>query len=270
MKPLDNYELWAARLSKENSCEIGFDIEESKGFLKELLEVPINIFPPVLSWYMCSKWIDVFRNIKANGPIEVLELASGESVHIPIALSKYYNNPETKYTTFNLNKKLTENFRAYTKDFHVTIDIIEDAGQNIEDYIGTNKIDAVIFEHAINDIFQGILAERHGIDTINTDWFEILPKMVEIISEEYSKGTFECAVKNEFITLLKSCLNVLKPTGVIAFFHHMYQMDIDCGYNIELYENMINIVRKWIIDEKIGCEVFFDGFDSQWWMFIQK
>ena len=270
MKPLDNYEIWAEKLSKANDSDLGLDVEVNKIYLKEFLYAPINRFTPVLSWYIRSKWTDAFKNIKADAPIEVLELASGGSVFIPQVISKQYNNPQSKYTTFNLNKKLTANCKASTKELPLKIDIVEDAAQNIEDYIGKNKIDAVVFEHAINDILQGMFAERNDIDTIDTDWFEILPKMIEIISAEYRNGTFDAAVKNEFLALLTSCLNVLKPNGVMVFYHFMYQMDLDIGYDAELYENMVNIVRKWIHDAGIGSEIFFDGFDPQWWMFIQK
>ena len=270
MKPLDNHETWAKRLGVENPSEIGFDIEESKAFLKQIFEAPINIFPPVLSWYIRSKWLDVFKNIKPNAPIEVLELASGASVYVPNVIAKYYNNPQSKYITFNLNKKLTAQFKASTKDLPLAIDIVEDAAQNIEEYIGENKMDAVVFEHAINDILQGMFAARHGMDTIDTDWFEILPKMVEIMCAEYRNGTLDAAVKDEFVALLKSCLHVLKPGGVMVFFHHMYQFDLEQGYDFALYENLVPIARKWVQDAGIGKEVFFDGFEPNWWMFIQK
>lgn len=258
------------KTKKENASDISFDIEESKILLKELLEAPIDKYPPVLSWYISSKWLDVFKQIKLNAPIKVLELASGASTFVPNVIAKYYENPQTKYTTFNLNKKLTASFKSSTSKLPIAIDVVEDAAQNINDYIGNNKVDFVVFEHAINDILQGMFAERNGIDTIDTDWFEILPQMVKIISAEYRNGTFEASIKNEFMELLNSCLNVLKPNGIMVFFHHMYQMDLDLGYDIELYENIIDIVRSWIHEAKIGKEIFFEGFESHWWMFIQK
>jgi hypothetical protein len=115
-----------------------------------------------------------------------------------------------------------------------------------------------------------MFAERNGIDTIDTDWFEILPEMVRIISAEYRNGTFEAAVKDEFLALLNSCMNVLKPNGVMVFFQFMYQMDLDLGYDPELYGNMVDIIRRWVHGAGIGQEVFFDGFDPHWWMFIKK
>ena len=270
MKPLDNYETWAAKLSEENAAEIGLDIEECRMLIKELMEIPIDRSYSVLKWYVGEKWADAFRNIKADAPIEVLELASGESTHIPKVMAKHYSDSQTKYITFNLNKKLTANFKTATKDLPITIEVVEDPAQTIDSRIGENKIDVVVFEHAINDILQGMFAERNGIDTIDTDWYDVLPKMVEIISSEYRGGTFEASVRNEFLALLDSCLNVLKPNGYIVFFHHMYKMDLDFGYDAELYENMVNIVRKWVQEAGIGQEVFFDGFEPHWWMFIKK
>jgi len=270
MKPLDDFDIWHERLINENTSDAAFDFEESKIQLKELLEAPVDKYPPVFSWYIRSKWSDVFKRIKASAPIEVLELASGASAHIPNVIAKHYENPRTKYTTFNLNKKLTASFKSSTSKLPITIDVVEDAAQNISDHIGKNKMDAVVFEHAINDILQGMFAERNGIDTINTDWFDILPEMVKIISAEYRNKTFEDVVKNEFTELLNSCFNVLKPGGVMVFFHHLYQSDLDLGYDVDLYENIVDIARKWIHEAKIGKEVFFDGFEPHWWMFIQK
>ena len=270
MKPLDNYEEWAKRLNEANPFEVGSDIEVNKIYLKEFLEAPIHRYTPVLSWYIKSKWVDVFKIIKPDAPIEVAELASGSSVFVPQAIAQHYNNPQTKYTTFNLNKRLTESFKWQTKDLPLNIDVVEDAAQKIDDYIGKDKIDAVVLEHAINDILQGMFAVRNNIDTIDTDWFEILPEMIKIISNEYRNGTFDASVKDEFLTLLKSCLNVLKPNGVIVLFQFMYQGDLDLGYDAELYGNMVDVVRKWVHDAEIGQEVFFDGFEPHWWMFIQK
>ena len=269
MRLLDDYSLWGARLDNETDPEV-LQVTERHAYLQEIFERPIAGFFPVLGWYIRSKWADAFIKIKANAPIQVLEVASGSSINIPQAISELYDDPYTNYTAFNLNKKLTESFKSSVKHLPLKIDVIEDAAQRIEDYIGASKMDVVIFEHAINDILQGMFAARHGIDTIDTDWFDVLPKMVEIITDEHRRGTLEGFVKHEFIELLKSCFMTLKPGGFMCFFHHMYQMDLDCGYDEELYENMIHMTRKWIKEAKIGSEVFFDGFDPHWWMFIQK
>ena len=266
MRRLDDYSLWAARLDNETDPEV-LQVAERHAYLQEIFESPIARFFSVLGWYIRSKWADAFIKMKPHAPIQVLEIASGSSIKIPQVVSTLYHDAHTNYTAFNLNKKLTESFKSSVKDLPLRVDIIEDAAQSIEDYIGANKMDVVIFEHAINDILQGMFAARHGIDT---DWFDVLPKMVEIITDEHRRGTLENSVKHEFIDLLKSCYMTLKPGGFMCFFHHMYQMDLDCGYDEELYENMIHMARKWIKEAKIGNEVFFDGFDPHWWMFIQK
>jgi len=50
----------------------------------------------------------------------------------------------------------------------------------------------------------------------------------------------------------------------------MYQYDLDRGINRDFWENLLLIVRKWINGAGIGKEVFIDGFEPQWWMFIKK
>jgi len=52
--------------------------------------------------------------------------------------------------------------------------------------------------------------------------------------------------------------------------HYMFQLDLDLGYPPVLWEDLIPITREWI-KTLPGCrEVFFTGFDPQWWMFFQK
>ena len=269
MKPFDDSKLWIKRFIDDSNSS-GCNLEEDCEYLKEMLTAPIARFLPPLSWYLRSKWTDVFKNVKPGNIINALELASGSSVEVPHAIAKLYTDPSSKYTTFNLNKKLTEGFKANVKNLTLPIDVVEDAAQNIYDYYGDDKVDAVIFEHSINDILQGMFAERYGIDTINSDWFDILPEMIKIISSEYKNKTLESSVKAEFMILLDSCYKVLKPGGFICFFHFMYQMDLDLGYNIELYENFVPMVRNWTTDVALGKDASFNGFDPQWWLFIQK
>jgi hypothetical protein len=42
------------------------------------------------------------------------------------------------------------------------------------------------------------------------------------------------------------------------------------GYNPELWENMLPVIRPWFAELSGGREVFFNGFDPQWWLFYQK
>jgi hypothetical protein len=50
----------------------------------------------------------------------------------------------------------------------------------------------------------------------------------------------------------------------------MYHYDLTLGYNRDLWENMLPIVRKWINEVDGGTEVFYADFPSQWWLFYKK
>jgi hypothetical protein len=128
---------------------------------------------------------------------------------IPQIISKKYEHPHTRYITANMNKKLTASLKSKTGNLPISVDVIEDAAQNICDYIGDRKFDIVAFEHSVNDVLQTMLAERDGIDTTNEDWWEILPRMIDIIKQEYLNGTLEVSVKDEFLGLIISCISTI-------------------------------------------------------------
>ncbi|MDR2569155.1 MAG: hypothetical protein LBD23_02505 [Oscillospiraceae bacterium] len=242
--------------------------------IRRLCSVPLcnEDFTVVYSLYMRLKWIAAFKaciNTDAAGRgAVVLEVGSGSSVNIPNALTVF--DSSYKYITANMNKKLTEGLRKNTASLPIKIEIIEDDANNIKKYLSPGSVDAIVFEHSVNDILQAILCERNGIDTTNSDWFEILPEMIKLISDKYVEQKLEMYVKNIFLSLLKNCISVLKPGGHLIMSHYMYQYDLDLGYNQELWENIIPLVRPWLNELQSGCEVFIDSFDPQWWSFYQK
>ena len=147
------------------------------------------------------------------------------------------------------------------------LDVFE---ERVNDYLSGKLFDIVAFEHSFNDIIQAMLAERDGIDTTHANWFEILPRMIELISKDFVDKTLEANVKEEFLGLIHSCLTNVKQGGYIISNHFMYQIDLDFGYNRELYENMLPIIRKWIHTLEGIEEVQMQGFEPQYWMFIKK
>lgn len=225
-------------------------------------------FTIVYTLYARMKWVEVLKNISSNKGIKVLEIGSGSSTIIPEAMAAF--DMESTYITANMNKKLTEGLREKTSSLPVQIEVIEDDAIHIKNYLASDSVDAIVFEHSVNDILQAILCENNGIDTTNKDWFEILPEMIKMISGEYVNQTLEQKVKSHFLSLVNNCLSVLKPGGYLAMSHYMFQYDLDLGYHAELWENMLPYVRPWF--EGIGNirEVSIEGFDPQWWLFFQK
>lgn len=282
MKPLDNPLFWTEKIlsSKsdkfitENEIDVWNSIskQDKKKFINELLTKPIVFENPeiVYDWYFRNKWGEALKKAHGHNEISVLEVGAGGCDIVPKAMSKVFENSNTKYVTANLNKELTGIFKWKTRDLSIDIKIIEDDANKISDYYVANTFDAVVFEHSVNDVLESILAEKNSIDTISSNWMDILPDITEIVNKEYTTGTLENNVKTEFINLLLTCLNVLKPDGYLIFAHYQFQYNLDIGLNAELNENLMPIVRKWVNNSNIGTEIFFDSFDPQYWMFLRK
>ncbi len=277
MKPLDNYEKWAPLM--EESAKNFLNEEEYKEFmlisedernryLKDILEKPISDFTIINEVYFRARWAQVMKMLHPEADLKLLEVASGDADMIPQVMA--HTHPNSSYITANMNKILTKSLLDKTKDIPLKVEVIEDDAMKIDRYIGSEVVDVIAFQHSINDVIQAILCEKEGVDTINSDWMKTLPLMIEILQKEIAKKTLEENTKESFLGLINVLLKVLKKDGIIAMNHYMFQLDLDWGYPADLFENMIPITRKWV-NELTGCkEVFYNGFDENWWIFLQK
>ncbi|MFW6257085.1 MAG: hypothetical protein ACOC2O_02975 [Bacillota bacterium] len=221
--------------------------------------------------YFIFCWQEIMKNLDLSpeGP-NVLEIASGQSDPVPQALEKYSRGSGT-YVTANLNKKLTAGMLKKTKNLNIEVKIIEDNARNLEKYYPENSFDLVSFQHAVNDMIQTIAAQNEGIDTINNDWYDILPLMIEKVNNYFRQNRLQQKTGQEFIDQIKVCSHLLKKGGFLVFNTHVFQMDLDSGYIPELYENYINLAREWITESDLPLkEKKLPGFDKQWWLILKK
>ncbi|MNW58200.1 hypothetical protein D3C74_360470 [compost metagenome] len=200
--------------------------------------------------------------------MKLLEIATGDADIIPQVMAR--THPNSHYITANMNKILNESLLNKTKSLPLQMEIIEDDAAYIENHLGQETVDIVAFQHGVNDVVQAILCDREGIDTIYSDWMETLPKMIEILQKETAQNTLEQHAKMPFLGLIETLLKVLRKNGVVAINHYMFQLDLDWGYPPELFEKMIPVTREWLKELNECKEVFFDGFDSNWWIFLRK
>lgn len=280
MKPLDDVTRWLKEATTPDVTDIlpDFDqqewsslaVEERSKILENLLQKPVDNFSVMYRWYFRKKWFEALDSAGVAAPVTLLEIGAGDGDMLPNLLAKKFSHKDTRYLTANMNKQLTASLKAKTAGLPIQLSVIEDEARNICQYIENEKIDVIVFEHSVNDILQTILAEREGIDTTHENWWDILSKMIEIIKQEYLKNTLETSARDEFLGLIRSCLDILKPGGYIIINHFMYQYDLDLGYEPDLWNNMLPIARQWISRVEGAREVSFEGFDPQWWLFLQK
>jgi hypothetical protein len=277
MIPLDDYLKWLPLMKKSASLYLNEKEYEEYSLipeaiveqqLKNLLEKPIAEFSVVNELYFRARWAEVLKNIYHGNDLTLLEVATGDADMIPQVIS--VTHPGSHYITANMNKILNKSLLDKTKNLNIRMEVIEDDAAFIEKHIGQECVDIIAFQHAVNDIIQAILCDREGIDTIYSDWMETLPKMIEILQKETVQNTLEQHSKVPFLALMEILLKVLKKDGMIAMNHYMFQLDLDWGYPADLFENIIPMVRQWVYELNDCEEVFFEGFDPNWWMFLKK
>jgi hypothetical protein len=267
MIPLDRYEKWSSRLDEQalqylNEREYqeyqSIPHSERLSQVKAILEKPIARFSPVNEVFFRARWADVLKTIYPGKNLTLLEIASGDADMIPQMMARLY--PHSRYISANMNRILTGRLRAKTADIPVEVVVIEDDAAAIDRHLSADSVDIIAFQHAVNDVLQAILCAQEGVDTVDADWMETLPKMIQILQREIYQNTLEQHVRWAFLSLLEKLLKVLKKDGWMVMNHYMFQLDLDWGYPPALWEDLIPIIRQWI-KALPGCEeVFFDGF----------
>ena len=165
MIPLDNLNRITEKMRELNAADILTANEKTQWeqvsenekieALKNIISYPVGRNLKhwfMFSWFVKTRWAEALKTVNLTAPASMLELATGSSTMLPQVLAKCYSHPNTRYTSINLNKKLTADFKQNTKDLPLSIKVIEDAAQNIEEHFGEAKIDAVVFEHSFNDL----------------------------------------------------------------------------------------------------------------------
>ncbi len=285
MKPLDNVKMRESQILDPDYTKVLFPEEaailngmtdsEKQKYIRALLCEPVLFENPeiIYNWHFRNKWDDAVKAVHNGRNVKVLEVGAGCCDMIPKTLARLYSGSETKYTTMNLNKELTAEFKRKVHGLNISIDVIEDDAKNIAEYTNeaeaNEAFDIIAFEHSANDVIETIIAEKNGIDTINSNWLQILPPITEIVNDAFRNGAFEELVKIEFLQLISACTDVLRPGGCLIFAHYPFQYNLDIGLIPEFNEFLLPAVSKWITEAGLGKEITVEGFDSPWWLFIK-
>lgn len=274
MKPIDSFNREiislknAQRFLSENEynnfLNLGDKLKDD--LLRKILENPIDQWNEVTELYFRSKWASLFNALYADKDICVLEVASGDADMIPQTLS--ISNPNSNYIAANMNKILNDSLIRKTKGLNINLKLIDDDASKIRDYIEDNKVDIIAFQHGVNDVLQAMLCSNNNIDTVECEWMELLPKMIELVKIEVENNTFEETLREPFVSFINELSYTLKEDGIIAINHYMFDLDLKWGYPREIFENLISIIREWLADYLE--EVYLDGFDKNWWLFLKR
>jgi hypothetical protein len=277
MIPLDRFTKWSTLLdecSRQYLNAIEFQEYQSipdpvkLSQLEAILEKPIAHFTSVNEVFFRAKWAEALSTIHPGKELILLEVASGDEDMIPQMIAR--TRPHSRYITANMNRMLTDRLREKTRGLPIEIVVIEEDAVKVDQYLSSESVDIIAFQHAVNDVIQAILCDQAGVDTVFSDWMNTLPKMIRILQKEIAQNTLEQHAKPAFLSLLEKLFQVLKTDGVMVMSHYMFQLDLDWGYPPGLWDNLVPITREWI-KELPGCkEVFFDGFEPHWWIFFQK
>ncbi|HHD2752869.1 TPA: hypothetical protein ACOTG0_001665 [Clostridium perfringens] len=276
MKPLDNFQ---SEILDLNNAKKFLSEKQFNNFraisdcskvtlLREVLEKPIENWNEVTELYFRSKWANLFNKLYSNKKICVLEIASGDADIIPQTLS--ISNPYSYYIAANMNKILNESLIRKTKGLKINLELIDDDATNIRNHIENGKVDIIAFQHGVNDVLQAMLCANSNIDTVNCQWLDLLPQMIELIKKEIENNTFEETLKNNFIKFVNEIAYTLKDNGIIAINHYMFDLDLRLGYPINIFENLIDIIREWLKEDSNFEEISFEDFNNHWWIFLKK
>lgn len=263
---LENAKLFLNKRDYEKFCNIRE--EEREKLLLDILENPIVSWNEVTELYFRWKWASLFNKLYGEKDISLLEIASGDADIIPQTLS--VSNQQSKYIAANMNKILNQSLLKKTKGLNINLKLIDDDASKIRNYINGNEVDIIAFQDGVNDVLQAMLCLNENINTVNTDWMECLPKMIELVKREVDNNSFEETLKKLFLNFVNELSYVLKDDGIIDINHYMFELDLQMGYPKEIFENLVPIIRAWLKESNNIHEIFFEDFDNQWWIFLKK
>lgn len=215
-------------------------------------------------------WEKVFESILVGGDSTVVEIAAGAGTHIVTAFDTV-SCGKGRYVAFNLNKKLTSDFKSQTVDLDLDVRIIEDNAKNLLRYLEKETVGIAAGNHAINDILETIIASKEGIDTIEGDYFEIAPMLIRKYEKAYLNGTLKNLAFEDFIEIIRAIYFALKPGGYLVLNYYVYPLEIDWGGSLPVRSAFVSLARQWISEAGLGFKtVSLEGFDPKWWGFFRK
>jgi len=226
---------------------------------------------PLSRRLLAAQWTLVLEAAGLPAQPRVLELCAGGSDPVVVALDVLFGG-EAEYITVNLNRKLADELLARLAGLELRARIIEDDAQNVPALFPEPTFDCVCFHHAVNDILETAVAEAHGWDTRDLDWWPNERQMIEWLDEQYRADGMAAVGLPQLRSILEAAAQVVKPGGTLCFDHwtREYHLGLD-WFPGDLFNNLIPIAREVALSLSVPLqEVTPEGLDRQWWMVLRR
>lgn len=232
---------------------------------------PIYGARPLSRRLLAAQWTLVLQSLNLPANPQVLELCAGGSDPVVVALDVLFG-ASAEYVTVNLNRKLADELTERLAGLDLRARIIEDDAQNVPALFPEPAFDCVCFHHAVNDILETAVAEAHGWDTRDLDWWPNERQMIEWLDEAYQSDGMQTVGLPQLRRIFESAAQVVKPGGALVFDHWTWEYHLGLDwFPGDLFNNLIPIAREVALSLSVPLtEITPDGLDRQWWMVLQR
>ena len=183
---------------------------------------PIYGARPLSRRLLAAQWTLLLEGLNLPDHPQVLELCAGGSDPVVVALDVLFG-AKAEYVTVNLNRKLAWELTERFAGLELQARIFEDDAQNVPALFPDPAFDCVCFHHAVNDILETAVAEAHGWDTRDLDWWPNERQMIEWMDEQYKADGMATVGLPELRRIFEAAAKVVKPGGTLVFDHWTWE-----------------------------------------------
>lgn len=232
---------------------------------------PIYGARPLSRRLLAAQWALVLESLNLPDQPQVLELCAGGSDPVVVALDVLFG-AQAEYVTVNLNRKLADELIERLTGLDLRARIIEDDAQNVPALFPEPAFDCVCFHHAVNDILETAVAEAHGWDTRDLDWWPNERQMIEWLDESNRADGMAAVGLPQLRRIFESAAQVVKPGGALVFDHWTWEYHLGLDwFPGDLFNHLIPIAREVALSLSVPLkEITPAGLDRQWWMVLQR
>lgn len=226
---------------------------------------------PLSRRLLAAQWTLLLESLALPEAPTVLELCAGGSDPVLVALDVLYGAQAT-YVTINLNRKLADELIQRASNLDLCVRLIEDDAQNLARHFPEASVDCVCFHHAVNDILETAVADAHGLDTRDIDWWATERQMIEWLDEQYREDGLASVGLPELRRIMDAAARAVKPSGPLCFDHWTWEYHLSLDwFPGDLFNNIMNVAREAARGLTTPLEeITPEGLDRRWWMVLRR